>query len=180
MNLKTIILLIVSLLAICVAVILLKNSKLSLINDEIPSTNNKIVNQTDNSYYDTIAHYSLNFLGIENQKVIIADLSMANISEDVVDGNVRGGLGQLGNGTYVMFLANMSKDEALTIIPHEIIHLKQFHDGYYINVDANNVIFRNNHYKLSETEYYNRPWEIEAYDKGRILSKELRDSIVRK
>ena len=52
-------------------------------------------------------------------------------------------------------------------------HLYQLVSGKQKNLDNNRVIYDGRLYKLSETEYMDRPWEVEAYQESPKITREI-------
>lgn len=166
-------------LLVLLSVLIIRDSDIQLKDMEFDKNGNYVENQTENSYYDTIIYHSLNELNIKNKNIIVADLSKGNIPK-MDNSVVRGALGELEPGKYVIFLDKLGKRESMSVIPHEIIHLKQHHDGSLKTIDNNTVIYKSVYYKLDEVDYYRRPWESDAFDEGKNLTRKLNNYLIKK
>lgn len=67
-----------------------------------------------------------------------------------------------------IFLITLKKgnlrDDILENLSHELVHIKQFASGELQNFDVNNrPIYKNVEYDENNMEYWDYPWEIEAF-----------------
>lgn len=53
----------------------------------------------------------------------------------------------------------------LVSLAHECVHLAQYYSGDMEEREANSTRWRGKEYDLKKTNYWDRPWEIEAYGK---------------
>lgn len=128
--------------------------------------NNSIMNNTKNSFYDTILLAGLNQLEIKNIQIHVSELS-ENFRGLDLKAHIRE-----NNGIYFIFINDYSKDESIDILSHELIHLKQYHTKELIYAD-DILIWRGDRFGREELPYESRPWEIHADFEGRNLSKDL-------
>lgn len=64
----------------------------------------------------------------------------------------------------------IGRNKFLQILAHEMVHVKQYAKGE-MSVGFSNVKYNGKSYKLTESteDYYNYPWEIEAFGRDRSL-----------
>ena len=91
------------------------------------------------------------------------------------DYNRKGAVTVTGNKELTMLLdAKLLRDyEALaTTTAHEMVHVKQYAKGQLITKPRKNGKSPLNYWlgKLNKKDYYNRPWELEAFSKQQILA----------
>lgn len=137
-------------------------------NQVVLSENNNIGNTALPTFYDTILSVGLDEVGIQFQSVSISKLSDGAKSQ--FDGQLKAHLRYFGNFFY-LFIDDMDKEEAITVISHEIIHIQQ-----YLNQDLiyeeDQLIWKGEEIDLNSKEYERRPWEIEAFDReGDLASR---------
>ena len=95
------------------------------------------------------------------------------------DHNFNGAVQRMPEGNIVMFLdANLNADKVMTVLAHEMVHVKQFVLGQYrIEEDEYGHA---THYWLGKqwrARYYDQPWEIDAWSKERLLVAKLERTI---
>lgn len=135
------------------------------------SENNQITNRTDVVYLDTIVSVALEKIAIENIKVLILPLK----KNKIIDNNfeIRAHVRAFGNFYYI-WIDDMSKDEYINVLSHEIIHIHQYYTGRIVYED-NKVFFNKKEYDLEKISYENRPWESEAF----ILQNALKETLIK-
>lgn len=144
---------------------------------DIKYNRNIVFNQTDKSYYDTILYLGLQELGIEGAVVSIRELSEGakeNFREQ--GGDLTAHLREL-NGDYYLFISDIDKSDAIKVISHELIHLKQYHTKE-LSYQNNVVIWKGKPYNLSEITYDDRPWESDAFTRQTELSNKITNILV--
>jgi len=131
---------------------------------------NSIVNGTLPTFYDTILSVGLELAGIEGVTVNIEELS--DNAKKQFDGELNAHIRYVG-GRFYLFIDPLSKRRAITVISHEIIHMKQYLDGTFKYDDANELItWDGEAYLLEGINYNDRPWESEAFQlEGQLASQ---------
>lgn len=134
------------------------------------SGNNLITNSTNTAYLDTIVSVGLDEVGIVGNVVSINELS------DAAKMNFNGGLKahlRYFNGMYYLFIDEMDRQKAITVIAHEIVHIMQYNSGTFVYDEYGKIIWMGTESSLDEYEYDQRPWEIEAYQKETELASKI-------
>lgn len=139
------------------------------------SENNIVTNYTRYPYLDTIAYVGLDSLGMCDMTVDIKRLS-EEAKNNVVQGyDLRGLI--YGSGTeYTIWVADADRQEHVTIIAHELIHLRQYYskqliyDGFY-------VYWNRAKYDVKEIEYGMRPWEADAFEHEVLLERKIMSAL---
>lgn len=141
---------------------------------DIKSTN-MIANRTKDNYLDSIIYVGLNELGIDSIAVTIRPITEEAKKQFDSDGTLEAYI--IGkNRQYIIFLDDMSRDKAITVLSHEMIHLQQYSTRRLI-VQEYGVIWDGRSYfgyELFDLKYENRPWEIEAFADQRPLEFKIR------
>lgn len=68
----------------------------------------------------------------------------------------------------------------ISTLAHEMVHVKQFVKNELIDLPSTNFnvsVFKNKKYNLNRIEYYDQPWEIEAFGRERGLTREYLESV---
>lgn len=68
----------------------------------------------------------------------------------------------------------------ISTLAHEMVHVKQFAKNELVDLPSTNysvTMFKNRKYNLSRIEYYDQPWEIEAFGRERGLMKEYFEKV---
>ena len=75
--------------------------------------------------------------------------------------------------TYTLFLRSTIRYyDLLPIICHEMVHLKQYHEG---RLELKDTTFYWNHIPYKNVSYWNRPWEQEARSKQYEIEKQVKE-----
>lgn len=138
------------------------------------SDKNYVFNFTKDKYVDTIVMVGLDQLGVKECSVTIEDMP-DRIKQLFYDQN------QLNlqatvfgdNFMFDILTSELNRNEAILIISHELIHLKQYNSGRLVKLDDGFVTFDNKVYKVTDIPYNNRPWEKEAFDQQYELSDKV-------
>ena len=145
-------------------------------------TTNMTINTTGRFYLDTIVKVGLEEMGLDDNIVV----SIRPISEEVrktFDNEMILQAHIVGKGNqYALFVGDMSRYEAIKVISHELIHLKQYRTEKLI-LNKNSVIWDGEEYsswQINNMDYTIRPWEREAYDEQRWLSSVLNQILYEK
>ena len=140
-------------------------------------TTNITLNYTDRLYLDTIVKVGLKQMGLDDNIVV----SIRPISDEVqqrFDSEMILQAHIMGKGNqYALFVDDMSRYEAIKVISHELVHLKQYRSEKLI-LNKNSVIWDGREYsewEINNMDYMRRPWEREAYDEQRWLSSTLNE-----
>ena len=131
----------------------------------------QVYNTTGVAYLDTIVQAGLQSLNIDTVIVIIKPLINA-------DGILPEGLTTKayikGSGRqFIIYIDNFSRDEYITILSHELIHLKQYYNGE-LKINSTDVIWKGDIIDLTLYTYENRPWEREAFDNENKIYFEMK------
>ena len=140
-------------------------------------TTNITLNYTDRLYLDTIEKVGLKQMGLDDNIVesirpISDEVQQRFDSEMILQAHIMG----KGN-QYALFVDDMSRYEAIKVISHELVHLKQYRSEKLI-LKKNSVIWDGREYsewEINDMDYMRRPWEREAYDEQRWLSSTLNE-----
>jgi hypothetical protein len=137
--------------------------------------NNFIQNKTDKPYLDSIVHVGMNKLGINGTYIIIRPLTEETKKQFSSQMELKAHIKGLGK-QYVIWVDDMGRYETITVLSHELIHLRQYYNGKLVVSNEfikwdNQVISVN---ELSNIDYNARPWEIEAFQEQRYLDIDIR------
>ena len=139
-------------------------------------TTNMVANRTDRDYLDSIVYVGLNELNLDSVAITIRQISpdvQARFdSESQLKAHIIGKENQ-----YIIFVDELSRDEAIKVLSHELIHLKQYYTKKLI-LEKDKVYWDGREIyqtEINETEYERRPWEAEAFAGQRGLETKIRE-----
>ena len=139
-------------------------------------TTNMVANRTEDNYLDSVVYVGLNELGMDSLAVTIRPITDEVKQQFDSEGTLKAHI--LGRGRqYIIFLDDMGRDESIKVLSHELIHLRQYVTQKLI-LHKNEVIWDGkviSEYKVSESKYNDRPWEIEAFAEQRQLENKIRN-----
>ena len=138
---------------------------------------NKIYNRTSDKSLDTIYRKGLEILNIKGETFLI--LEMGDNQKSIFGSDLKlDGTVSEKEGYYLIRTKLGSNKNSIEIASHELIHVKQMVNGYF-TYDTNGVYYKGEYYRFPLTvDYYNVPWEVEAYDEAPKLLEKMRDSLL--
>lgn len=149
------------------------------LNEDKPFTNkniifkNYVVNDTKMVFLDTIVQVGLNKLNYEKIIVYLSPLNSDNIPSISEEINIRAYI--VGNfSVYIIYVSSLSRSNAIEVIAHELVHLQQRQTEKLI-IDDKRVIWDKKEFDFKSIPYDQYPWEIEAFNEGKILAKEIKN-----
>lgn len=140
------------------------------------SKTSSIYNKSSIVSIDTILYVGLDILDIRDIIVIIRDLddSKKIDNETTLRAYIKNGGNQ-----YILYMADMGDREAIKVLSHELVHIKQYYDGSLKDI-GDKVIWKGDTIIKSELggiNYFERGWEVEAFSKqdsiDRLITKKL-------
>jgi hypothetical protein len=139
-------------------------------------TTNMVSNRTDRDYLDSIVYVGLNEMHLDSVAITIRqispDVQAMFDSESQLKAHI------IGKGNqYIIFVDEMGRDEAIKVLSHELIHLKQYYTKKLI-LEKDKVYWDGEEIyqrEINETEYQRRPWEAEAFAGQRGLENKIRE-----
>jgi len=138
----------------------------------IEKNNNIINNIKDKDYLDTIIYAGIkeiNLSGLFINIVPLSDNIKNNFQSDIELKAVITG----DNNAYNIYLdTNMNRDQYITTLSHELIHLKQYYTKELV-IENGIPIWKGKKVDLNSIDYQDRPWEIEAFAKQNDLEKKI-------
>lgn len=134
-----------------------------------------IHNRTNVSYYDTIISVGLEKLNIEEHVIV------KNLPEHMLPNNgnleVKALIYPQNNYYVIRIIPQKTKKESLRILSHELIHLRQYVNKEIVIDNENRVFWKGKEFIINPENYYNRPWEDEAFrlqdSLGKVISEEI-------
>lgn len=146
------------------------------------SEDHQIINQTSRNYLDTIISVGLSEMGISGFKVYVMNLGEEfknNPAKGTGDMNLKATVFNYGSDFIMYVDESVDKGLAIEVITHELIHLGQFWSGDLKVINkSGTVIWKGQIIEALSVDYESRPWEIEAFDKGRKLSSDVSDILI--
>lgn len=152
-----------------------KSSK-PFVQTEIENKSNVVFNETNQSYYDTIILTGLEILGIQDVGVNVNPLTNQAKENFAKQGGELSAHIREFYGSYYLYIDPTPKDEAIDVIAHELIHLKQYNSGE-LKYDNKVLTWKSKTYSPYELPYGERPWEIDADDKGYELAQLIKQKL---
>lgn len=135
------------------------------------SDNNTIVNNSKPNFIDTIASVGLDAAGLKGIVLVIDDLS--DVAKSNFDGTLEAHI-KYFDGVFYLFMNDLDREKAISVISHEIIHINQYVSGDLIYQNGL-VYWKGREYNLDEVQYDNRPWEDDAYSKESSLASRVNE-----
>lgn len=155
-----------------------QRDKIAFNRYDFTTSTNYVINQGPKPYLDTIIHAGMDVLNIKNHPVLIRtmDESRAKIGDEIV---TYAYIISDGYRSVIYITDEISRREAIGIIAHELIHLKQYDERSLVILTGPIVAFRGIPYSIATLPYNERPWEIEAFNEGWILEKTLKEILIK-
>jgi len=122
-----------------------------------------IYNLTNKSYLDTIVESGLRSLKIDTVTVIIKNIQQTSEEINGEDIELKAYIVD-SNDIYYILIGNYDRSQNITILSHELIHLKQYYDKTLIISKSGAYLWLNEVVDISDMNYDQRPWEVEAFD----------------
>jgi hypothetical protein len=171
---KNIVIGIIVVLLIGFVIYKLSNQKQQTFKKVTLSRNNIISNKTSKSYLDTLVSQGLDVLGLKGEYVMIRTMDPSLKGTLGADTELRAYI--IGErNQYIIYIGDLNRQESLTILSHELIHLQQYTSGRLIRMEDRFMMFDGEVYNVDNIEYKNRPWEIEAFNKETGLKIKLEE-----
>ena len=132
------------------------------------SNKNQVKNLNRVNYLDTITHIGLKKLNLIGINLVIRDM------KDDVKAFIIGDNSQYA--IYTKLLINRTK--SIEVISHELIHLLQSEVGKFKKGDTYIIWENDTIHNPGDLDYSKRPWEIEAFNLGKLLEYEIRNELI--
>ena len=122
-------------------------------------------------------HFYTEELGIENKPTINLLFKWPHRIFFDTHGYIQKTLGTENEKYHITIYLNHSKYSILETVAHEMIHLKQYNSGDLSLSKSMKSAYKYDHFwrgvDHTDTDYEDRPWEIEAFKKEDALSKKF-------
>tara|TARA_Y100000813_G_scaffold189403_1_gene164549 strand:- start:670 stop:1098 length:429 start_codon:yes stop_codon:yes gene_type:complete len=100
------------------------------------------------------------------------------IDLDNMDGDVQGWCMEIDkNASHIQLNKKLKGDDFITCLLHELVHVRQQFKGYLKDIDSVQKMWKGEAYFC--IDYYNLPWEKEAYEQQEVLLNEYRNESIR-
>ena len=142
------------------------------------SKTNFVSNKTDMCYLDTIVSVGLCELGYDSVAVIIKPISIETTVDSFGDVTLQAYIKGKDN-QYIIYIGDVNRREAINVLSHELIHLKQYKTKEII-IDNGEVYWHNNKIEFKKIGYDERPWEIDAQEKKLKLITDISNTLYSK
>ena len=123
------------------------------------------------TYYDTVLRVAMDKMDLTGRNVILRELSDGAKSQ--FDGELKAHI-RYENGDFYLFTQKMSRNEAIEVLSHEVIHMQQYISGDLLYADGN-VTWKGDVLELNSKEYEQRPWENDAFARQKELIRLVDD-----
>ena len=153
-----------------------KQESKPFVQTEIEDKSNTVFNNTNLSFYDTIIYTGLSILGVESVGVTVEGLSDGAKQNFAKQGGTLSAHLREFYGSYYLYIEPSSKQESIDVIAHELIHLVQYKSGK-LSYSNDTLTWNNEKFHKFEIPYGERPWEIEADDKGSELASKIKQKL---
>lgn len=140
-----------------------------------------VTNKTNTSYLDTIVHSGLEVLNIDTVYIIIKNLPELK-KDNEIDKDLEFHAFILGNEKqYVIYIKSGNRLENISILSHELVHLKQYYTKRLIPTENDSiVIWEGKKMNVLDYKYNDRPWESEAFSSQEDVSKKMKEILYKK
>lgn len=136
-------------------------------------TSNMISNRSSVSYLDTIAHVGMDILGIKNHVILIRDQEdELSLGDDI---ETQAWVITEKSTSIIYIKPNLGRNKSITTLAHELIHIDQSRRGLFVRYQPPIILWTGIEYNGLEIPYAERPWEIDAFNRGKDLEKQIRD-----
>lgn len=135
--------------------------------------NNFIYNEKFPTYYDTILMVAMDEAELAGFNVMLRELTDGAKSQ--FDGELKAHI-RYENDDFYLFTGKMSKNEAIEVLSHEVIHMLQYRSGN-LSYTNGKVTWMGEVLDLNSKEYEQRPWEVEAFQKQSQLMGMVKESL---
>jgi hypothetical protein len=135
--------------------------------------NNFIYNEKFPTYYDTILMVAMDEAELAGFNVMLRELTDGAKSQ--FDGDLKAHI-RHQNDDFYLFTGKMSKNEAIEVLSHEVIHMLQYRSGN-LSYANGKVTWMGEVLDLNSKEYEQRPWEVEAFQKQSQLIGMVKESL---
>ena len=163
----------VLLLIILYFLIFKTNSEEKPFNQIQLTENNFIYNEKFPTYYDTILMVAMDEAELAGFNVMLRELTDGAKSQ--FDGDLKAHI-RYQNDDFYLFTGKMSKNEAIEVLSHEVIHMLQYRSGN-LSYTNGKVTWMGEVLDLNSKEYEQRPWEVEAFQKQSQLMGMVKESL---
>ena len=139
---------------------------------------NEILNYTTIEYVDTLSHIGLEYLGVSDLNITVLEARPHLIRNILPGEHVDGFVIQTDSLSYSIFInPNMNRRTMISILSHELIHVKQQSSGKLEVINNELAVFEGDTIKTQQVEYRERPWEREAYRQQREVERHIRSRV---
>jgi hypothetical protein len=142
---------------------------------ELPNTSNFINNRTENKYLDTVLLLAADRLGIDAAIISVFPMSNETKINFERENNISLKAFIIGSDyRYAIYTEDLDRMESITVLSHEMIHLKQYNTKRLVVIGNGVVEWEGQKMDVNLIPYNDRPWEREAFREETKISKELK------
>lgn len=185
-NKKTIAIIIAIIVAIICTIIFLnsKHKQETYFSKVKFNDNNYVVNHTNMKFADTIVLAGLHALNIKNVDVLILPMDISRTNDVHFEAYIIHlkrdpslNIDPSKENKYLIRIKNFSRMQSIEILSHELIHLKQM-NTLKLGDNGKFIIWNNKVYE-NIPDYFDRPWEIEAFNQQDDLKNKIKNHLYR-
>lgn len=129
-----------------------------------------IINLTGNANVDKVLTIGTDILGLKNITIVANNY---NKGDSDITAFVTGSF-----GNYNIYInPNINEDEFIKSLSHELIHIAQFQSDRLIMETKNGTTttkWEGRFWDYANIDYFNRPWEREAFVDGKNLARKIK------
>jgi len=119
---------------------------------------------------DACINFYARELKIDKKNFTLAIFSTKGLANDI---GANGMAYRIEDKIYSMHLdSRISMENLIQVIAHEMVHIKQFVRGQ-ISFKGRSMYWLGNKVIKSKINYYDHPWEIDAWSKEKVLSAKI-------
>jgi hypothetical protein len=141
---------------------------------------NDLINTTEYGYLDTVLNVGMNELGMKGISVLVQPMQdrVRNRFEEGEGLELEAYVAEWMYGYTICVNDQLGHAHAIDVIAHELIHLEQYHNQTLVVGDGTVVLWKGERQDILTIPYAERPWERDAFLRGKPLAAKIRSKIL--
>lgn len=135
--------------------------------------NNNIKNNSQSSQAEKLSQFCLEEMGLKGIDLTIESISEKEKKKYEKNGETINAHLRDYDGRYVLYINEDLENNLEEIISHEMIHLSQYNSGR-LSYQNGIIIWLGEKYVVDDINYYERPWEMEAFRKESVVARKVK------
>ena len=161
------------LILVLLTILVLSNIKQTYFKSVELSNDNIVFSRSDMNYLDTIVCVGLDELDIKGVRVYIRAITLPKEADFVIKAHIV--QSTVNTTDYLIEIDNSDRDDIITTLSHELIHLQQLNTGKLKN--SKDYVIWNSDTIRNPPTYFDREWEKEASKLGSKLEVKIKNRL---